>query len=74
MEQYGTVIRKPQAVGSKSGRLAVMLKTVDGEYVLRIQGGNPFHDDRLEQLVGKDIRAFGEIHGYTLLMQKWSEE
>ena len=36
-----------------------MLQTDGGDYVLRIQGGNPFHDPRLEQLVGKRIRARG---------------
>ena len=55
MQHTGQVIRKPFAAGSKSERPAVMLQTGDGEYVLRIQGGNPFHDPRLEELVGKQI-------------------
>jgi hypothetical protein len=74
MERIGSVIRKQVAAGSKSERPAVLLQTPDGEYVLRIQGGNPFHDSRLEALVGKRIRAHGELHGYTFLMQDWTEE
>lgn len=74
MERTGQVIRKQFAAGSKSERPAVMLQTREGEYVLRIQGGNPFHDPRLEELVGKRIVARGEVHGYTFLMKDWIEE
>jgi hypothetical protein len=74
MERSGAVIRKQVAAGSKSDRPAVLLQTPDNEYVLRIQGGNPFHDPRLEALVGKRIRARGEVHGYTFLMHDWTEE
>jgi len=74
MERTGQVIRKSFAAGSKSERPAVMLETGDGEYVLRIQGGNPFHDPRLEELVGKRIVAHGEVHGYTFLMKDWTEQ
>jgi len=73
MERIGQVICKPFASGSKSERPAVMLQTGEGEYVLRIQGGNPFHDPRLEELVGKRIVARGEVHGYTFLMKDWTE-
>lgn len=50
-----------------------MLQTADGEYVLRLRGGNPFHDARLEGLVGKVIRARGDLHGYTFLVDDWNE-
>ena len=73
MERSGNVVRKQVAQGSKSERPAILLQTDEGEYVLRIQGGNPFHDQRLEQLVGKRIRARGQIHGYTFLMDDWAE-
>jgi hypothetical protein len=74
MECTGTVVRKPFAVGSKSERDAVMLHTAAGDYVLRILGGNPFADPRLDALVGKRIRAHGELHGYTFIMRDWAEE
>ena len=73
MELSGTVVKKPVAAGSKSERPAILLQTDEGEYVLRIQGGNPFHDPRLEELVGKRIRARGQLHGYTFLMDDWAE-
>ena len=74
MERSGLVIRKQVAAGSKSERPAVLLQSEGNEYVLRIMGGNAFHDERLEALVGKRIRARGEQHGYTFLMQDWTEE
>jgi len=73
MERRGNVVRKKVAAGSKSERSAIVLQTDDGEYVLRIQGGNPFDDGRLDQLVGKRIRARGQLHGYTFLMDDWAE-
>jgi hypothetical protein len=73
VERSGNVVRKQVAEGSKSERTAILLQTDEGEYVLRIQGGNPFHDQRLEQLVGKRIRARGQIHGYSFLMDDWVE-
>ena len=76
MEQTycGQAVKRIFGAGSKSERPAVMLQTRDAEYVLRIQGGNPFHDPRLEELVGKRIVARGEVHGYTFLMKDWTEE
>ena len=74
MERSGEVRRKQVAVGSKSERPAVVLKTQDNEYLLRIVGGNAFHDERLETLVGRRIRAEGDLHGSTFLMRTWSEE
>jgi hypothetical protein len=74
VECSGEVRRKQVAAGSKSERPAVVLKTHGGEYILRIVGGNAFRDERLEALVGKRIRAEGELHGTTFLMRTWSEE
>jgi len=70
----GTVVQKPFAAGTKSERNAVMLETREGkDYVLRRQGGNAFHDEVLEQLAGKKIRAEGILAGYTLIIKDWSE-
>jgi len=74
MELIGEVRKKQVAAGSKSERQAVVLRTQDAEYVLRIIGGNAFHDERLEALVGKRIRVEGELHGTTFLMRRWSDE
>ncbi|MBI1762074.1 MAG: hypothetical protein HYR56_11645 [Acidobacteria bacterium] len=73
MQCTGNVIKKPFAAGSKSERNAVLLATAEGEYVLRRQGGNPFHDETLERLVGKRIVAEGVLTGYTLLLSSWEE-
>ena len=66
-------MKKPFAVGSKSEHDVVMLVTDSGEYVLRREGGNPFHDPTLAQLVGKQIQCTGVLHGYTLIMSDWDE-
>ena len=67
----GTVHRTEVAVGSKSERDAVVLRTEAGDYVLRVQGGHPFADPRLDALVGKRIRAQGELSAATLLLHAW---
>src|SRR4051812_14756084 len=69
----GHVVKKSFGQGSKSQRNAVLLVTDDGEYVLRRQGGNAFHDPQLEGLVGKSIRCQGVLHGYTLLVSSCTE-
>lgn len=73
MQTHGRVVLKPFATGSKSQRDSVMLVTDSGEYVLRRQGGNPFHDPQLAQLVGKQIQCTGTLHGYTLILSDWAE-
>ena len=74
MELTGRVIKKQIAIGSKSDRAAVCLVSGGREYVLRRKDGNPFYDPQLEKLVGKQIRAAGDIvDDYTLQMSKWTE-
>ena len=73
-EVCGRVVKKHIAAGSKSERDAVCLDTGARQVILRRQSGNPFHDEELEQLVGKHIRAGGTmIGGETFLMSEWSE-
>jgi hypothetical protein len=74
MQLTGRVTKKHFARGSKSGREAVILATEGGEYLLRRRGGNPFFDEELENLVGKQIRCVGDLTGYTFLMDEWTEE
>jgi len=73
MEYCGRVVKKPFGKGSKSEHDAVILVTDAGEYVLRRQGGNPFHDPQLERLVGKVICCQGLLHGYTFIMSTCTE-
>lgn len=70
----GSVIRRRISPGSKSDRVAILLKTEDQELILRRQDGNPFKDDVLEELVGKRISAHGVLSGSTLIMKGWKEE
>ena len=69
----GTVTRQSVAEGSKSERDAVVLETGQGQLILRRQGGNPFQDPELDGLVGKRIRAEGDEHAGTLIMERWEE-
>jgi hypothetical protein len=73
-ELFGRVVKTHIAVGSKSERDAVCLDTGEKQLILRRQHANPFHDEELEKLVGKRIRAGGDmIGGGTFLMSGWSE-
>jgi hypothetical protein len=72
-EFVGKVTQKPFAVGSKSEHQAIVLETDKGEFVLRRQGGNPFHDLELEKLIGKRIRCRGQTADYTLIISDWDE-
>lgn len=71
MRLTGTVVKKRFGAGSKSEHDAIYLSTEDGSsFKLRIPGGNPFRDPRLDCLIGKSITAFGELdteHGQFLL-------
>lgn len=68
VEVRGTVGRSAFAAGSKSEREAIYLDTDAGErYLLRLAGGNAFHDPALEPFVGQRVVCHGSIIGYTLL-------
>ena len=64
----GSVVKRRFGAGSKSERDAIFLVTPDRDYVLRRQGGNPYHDPDLERLIGKQIQCTGVVTGYTLLV------
>ncbi|MGH9276593.1 MAG: hypothetical protein ACRD12_00560 [Acidimicrobiales bacterium] len=72
IECSGTVTRRLVAPGSKSEREAVVLDTGADQYVLRRIGGNPFSDPQLEELVGRNVRAIGEVHGPDFIMSEWT--
>jgi len=60
-ELTGKVVMKKFGKGSKSEHDAVCLQTSGGEYVLRRVGGNPFYDEMLHSMVGKEIKASGML-------------
>jgi len=72
MQIKGRVIREVVAKGSKSERLAIILDTGKKQYVLRRPGENPYSDPTLDELVGKDISATGNVNGNTLFLTEWT--
>ena len=69
----GKVVSRTTAKGSKSEHEAVMLETPNKDYVLRVKGANPFSNPELDQLVGKTIKATGELADYVLFLENWEE-
>lgn len=72
-EWTGTVVKKAFAPGSKSEHEAIMLVSEGRELRLRRQGGHPFYDPELAQLVGKTLRFRGVQVGSDLIVSEWSE-
>lgn len=72
-EFIGKVTKKQFGKGSKSEHEAIFLETEHDQYVLRRQGGNPFHDPELHNLVGKKISCTGLVDEYTLTVSDWKE-
>jgi hypothetical protein len=69
----GTVARAQIAQGSKSEHRGVVLRTAGGdEYILRRRGGNAFHDDALERLVGATITGVGLVTNRNFIMDEFS--
>jgi hypothetical protein len=61
-------------VGSRSERDTIVLRTGDQDYlVLRRPGGNPWQDDVLESLVGRDVRCHGNISDGLLHMTQFED-
>ena len=76
MRLTGKVVKKRFGAGSKSEHDAVYLSAADGSsFKLRIPGGNPFQDPRLDGLVGKSITAFGELDADRgqFLLSNWKQ-
>ena len=71
----GYVVKMLWAPDSKSEHETVCLKLKGGKIVrLRQLGGDPFLDPILITLVGKHIKAVGElVHGNTLITSSWKE-
>lgn len=70
MQIRGEVVRHSVARGSKSARLAVLLRSGGREYLLRRSGGD-YRDAVLEALVGKTIEAEGTLHESELFLTDW---
>jgi hypothetical protein len=66
----GWLDRKTYAAGSKSEHEAVVLVTRDGEYRVLQRGGNPFADEGLSALVGKQVEVEGDLSGPALVADR----
>jgi hypothetical protein len=72
MKIRGRVIKKQLYVGTKSEHEGLMLVTSEGEYKLRRRGGNPFWDEALASLEGKEIECEGLLRGNQVIMSWWN--
>lgn len=70
-ELTGSVVKHLIAKGSKSEREAVLLMVGEKQYILRQRGGNPFSDPVLDDLVGKNLKAEGQILGTVFILDDW---
>ncbi len=57
----GPVVKMKGAVGSHTEHIAVVIKTSEGNFKLRRQGGNPFNDPVLNKYVGKTWSCEGTL-------------
>ena len=71
MKYRGRVVRPTLSAGSKSEHDGLVLVTDSGEYRLRREGGNPFWDDTLAPLEGKEIECEGTLRGNQIVMSRW---
>jgi len=72
MQIRGQVALKIVAPGSKSERETFVLKSPEGEFVLRKQGANPFvKDTEFGSLLGREIDVEGRVMDYLLLVDSW---
>ncbi|RPI72181.1 MAG: hypothetical protein EHM45_22580 [Desulfobacteraceae bacterium] len=68
MKLQGFVRKKTILKGTKSEHEGLVLVCPEGEFALRRQGGNPFQDEALAGLEGKQIEAEGIVRGNQFIM------
>ena len=71
MKLRGRVTRKLLYRGTKSEHEGLVLLAPEGEFKLRRQGGNPFEDDTLTALEGKEIEGEGVVRKNQFIMSRW---
>jgi hypothetical protein len=71
MTLEGIVFRKKVGGKSKTAYDAVFLKTATGDFVLRQPGQNPFKSTLPEDLIGKRIKAEGELVKTIFFVTGW---
>ncbi len=56
---------------TKSEHWGVYIVTPDASYLIRPMDGNPFMNNPLEPLAGKEIEAEGRISDYIFFAKSW---
>ena len=71
MKIRGRVEKKLMYKGTKSEHEGLVLVSAHGRFKLRRQGGNPFWDEKIAELEGKEIEGEGILRGKQFIMTKW---
>jgi len=72
MKLRGRVAKKLLYTGTKSEHEGLVLITAEGEFKLQRKGGNPFWDDALAELEGKEIEAEGTLREQRFIATHWT--
>lgn len=72
MKLRGRVIKKLLYAGTKSEHEGLVLVTADGVFKLQRKGGNPFWDETLAELEGKEIEAEGTLKENRFILSQWA--
>ena len=71
MKLRGRVTRRVLYKGTKSEHEGLVLLAPKGEFKIRRRGGNPFEDETLASLEGKEIEGEGVVRKGQFLMSGW---
>ena len=72
MKLKGKVEKKLLYAGTKSKHEGLVLITAEGEFKLQGKGGNPFWDETLAELEGKEIEAEGNLRETRFTISQWT--
>jgi hypothetical protein len=72
MKLRGKVSKKLLYAGTKSEHEGLVLVTAEGEFKLQRKGGNPFWDETLAELEGKEIEGEGTMRETRFTMFRWT--
>jgi hypothetical protein len=72
MKLHGRVAKKLLYAGTKSEHEGLVLVTAEREFKLQRKGGNPFWDETLALLEGKEIEAEGTLRETRFTMSRWT--
>ena len=72
MKLRGRVAKKLLYAGTKSEHEGLGLVTAAGEFKLQRKSGNPFWDETVAELEGKEIEAEGTLREARFTMSQWT--